>query len=233
MHEIPVVTIDGPSGTGKGTICGYLARWLGWHLLDSGALYRVVAYVAQTTQVGLDDAEGLARIAASLDVSFHVENDEIRAFLENGRRDITPAIRTETCGNAASRVAACKPVREALLARQREFRQLPGLIADGRDMGTVIFPDAPLKIYLTADPEVRAMRRYKQLNEKGISVNLPRLSAEIRERDARDAGRDISPLKPAPDAIVIDTTQLDIDAVCQRVAGEIRKKFPEYPADTQ
>ena len=233
MHEIPVVTIDGPSGTGKGTICGYLARWLGWHLLDSGALYRVVAYVAQTTQVGLDDAVGLARIAASLDVSFHVENDEIRAFLENGRRDITPAIRTETCGNAASRVAACKPVREALLARQREFRQLPGLIADGRDMGTVIFPDAPLKIYLTADPEVRAMRRYKQLNEKGISVNLPRLSAEIRERDARDAGRDISPLKPAPDAIVIDTTQLDIDAVCQRVAGEIRKKFPEYPADTQ
>lgn len=233
MAEIPVITVDGPSGTGKGTICGYLAGWLGWHLLDSGALYRVVAFVAQETQVDLEDDQALARIAAGLDVTFKEVAGEIHAFLEQGSRDITPGIRTETCGNAASRVAACKPVREALLDRQRGFQQSPGLIADGRDMGTVIFPAAALKIFLTADPEERAQRRYKQLNEKGISVNLARLSAEIRERDARDAGRDVSPLKPAPDAIVIDTTRLDIEDVCQRVAGEVRSKFPDYPEGAQ
>ena len=231
--EIPVITVDGPSGTGKGTLCGYLARMLGWHLLDSGALYRVVAHAAAETGTGLDDGAALARIAAGLDVSFREIGGQIHAYLGQDLRDITAAIRTESCGNAASRVAACEPVRHALLERQRAFLRLPGLIADGRDMGTVIFPRAPLKIYLTADPEERAGRRYKQLNEKGISVNLQRLSAEIRERDARDAGRKISPLKPAPDAIVIDTTSLDINAVCQRVAGEVRNSFPDYPADAQ
>ena len=224
MAEVPVVTIDGPSGTGKGVLCGYLADWQGWHWLDSGALYRVVAHVALTRGVALDNGVALADIAASLNVSFQQGLEESRVILD-GKLDISGAIRTETCGNAASQAAAHKAVRQALLERQHRFRQAPGLVADGRDMGTVVFPDARLKIFLTASPEVRAGRRYKQLKDKGNSVNLARLSAEIKERDARDAGRSISPLIPAADAIVIDTSELNIDEVCSRVAAEIKKVF--------
>lgn len=224
MTDIPVVTVDGPSGTGKGTVAGYLAGRLGWHLLDSGALYRVVAHVARNRGTALDNEPELAEIASSLDVSFTREGREIAVIL-GGNCDISATIRTESCGNAASRVAALQGVRQALLQRQRQFRQLPGLVADGRDMGTVIFPDARLKIFLTASPEERARRRYKQLKDKGNSVNLARLSAEIQERDARDEGRDISPLIPAPDAIVIDTSELNVDEVCTVVAGEAKKIF--------
>ena len=224
MPDIPVVTVDGPSGTGKGTVAGFLAGWLGWHLLDSGALYRVVAHVALSRGTDLDNELELAEIASSLDVNFTRKDREIAVKL-GGNVDISAAIRTETCGNAASRVAALPAVRQALLQRQRQFRQEPGLIADGRDMGTVIFPDARLKIFLTASPEERAQRRYKQLKDKGNSVNLARLSAEIQERDARDEGRDISPLIAAPDAIVIDTSELNADEVCTVVAGEVKKIF--------
>jgi cytidylate kinase len=224
MAEIPVVTVDGPGGTGKGVLCGHLAHWLGWHLLDSGALYRVVAYQAQQQHVALDDAEALARVAGSLDVRFEAGPGGIRVNLA-GSGDISAAIRTESCGNAASQAAAHAAVRRSLLETQRCFRQPPGLIADGRDMGTVVFPDARLKIFLTASPEVRAARRYKQLKEKGNSVNLARLSADIEERDARDAGRSISPMMPAPDAIVIDTSELNAEAVCARVVVEVKKVF--------
>lgn len=228
MPDIPVITVDGPSGTGKGTICGVLANWLGWHLLDSGALYRIVAYLALENNVPLDDEGRLAKIAAGMDIRFERQADKIAVILD-GETDISDAIRTESCGNAASRAAALEKVRLALLDKQREFKQMPGLVADGRDMGTVIFPGAPLKIYLTASPEERARRRYKQLKDKGISVNLQRLSAEIRERDARDEGRKVSPLKPAPDAIVIDTSQHDADEVCLIVSGEVRKVFSGCP----
>ena len=224
MSEIPVVTIDGPSGTGKGVLGGYLANWLGWHSLDSGALYRVVAHVALTRGVSLDNTVELAEIAAHLDVRFEHREGQNRVIL-GGKDDISDAIRTETCGNAASQAAAHKAVRQALLEQQRRFRRMPGLVADGRDMGTVVFPDARLKIFLTASPEIRAGRRYKQLKDKGNSVNLARLSAEIKERDARDAQRSISPLLPAPDAIVIDTTDLNIDEVYGRVAAEVKNFF--------
>lgn len=226
MAEIPVIAVDGPSGTGKGTICLFLARWLNWHFLDSGALYRGLAYVALARDQSLDDATGLARLAAGLDVRFVEGPDAIRVLL-HGHGDISTAIRTETCGSAASRIAAMREVREALLERQRAFREAPGLIADGRDMGTVVFPDAQLKVFLTASPQERAKRRYKQLKEQGISVNLARLSVEISERDARDMGRSLSPLIPAADAIVIDSTDLDAGAVCGQVSELVRHKFPE------
>lgn len=228
MSDVPVITVDGPSGTGKGTICGYLATWLGWHLLDSGTLYRVVAHAASSHDITLDDEAGLAELAANLDVEFKQVDREITVILD-GNNDITGAIRTETCGNAASRVAALKKVRQALLGRQRQFRRAPGLVADGRDMGTVIFPDAQLKIFLTASPEERAQRRYKQLKDKGNSVNLQRLSVEIRERDTRDEGRNVSPLIPAPDALVIDTSELNAGEVCLLVAREVQKKFADCP----
>lgn len=228
MAEIPVITVDGPSGTGKGTICLFLAHWLGWHLLDSGALYRVLACAALSRGMPLDDAGALVRLAEDLDVRFVQDPGGMRALLQ-GEGDISSAIRTEECGSAASRIAAIPEVREALLARQRAFCRAPGLIADGRDMGTVVFPDAPLKLFLTASPQERAKRRYKQLKEQGISVNLARLSVEISERDARDVNRSLSPLIPAADAIVIDSTDLDAGAVCGRVSELVRQKFPGVP----
>ena len=228
MIEIPVITVDGPSGTGKGTLCLFLAHWLGWHMLDSGALYRVLAYAALARELSLDDEPGLAELAECLAVSFDQGPGEIRVLLD-GQEDISVAIRTEECGNAASRVAVKKGVREALLARQRAFRKEPGLIADGRDMGTVVFPDAQLKLFLTASAQERASRRYKQLKEQGISVNLPRLSVEISERDARDMGRALSPLIPAADAIVIDSTDFDAGEVCGQVSELVRQIFPDIP----
>jgi len=212
----PVVTIDGPSGSGKGTISRAVASLTGWHLLDSGALYRLVAYAGG--QQGLDpgDIDGHARLAITMEVTFGVGAHGAEQVLLAGR-DVTQAIRTETAGQGASRVAAWPAVRTALLERQRAFARPPGLVADGRDMGTVVFPLARLKIYLTASADERALRRYKQLKEKGSGVSLSALSREITERDARDSTRAVAPLIPAPDAEVIDSTGLSIEAVVSRV----------------
>jgi CMP/dCMP kinase len=207
----PTITIDGPSGTGKGTLAVRLMRRLGWHLLDSGALYRVVALRAQHRGVSLDAVDELVSIAAALPLEFRENGDQVQIRLDDV--DVSNEIRSETVGCGASEVAAIAAVRSALLARQRGFLQPPGLIADGRDMGTVVFPAAELKIFLTASPEVRAARRYKQLKQKGIDVNLARLSEDICARDRRDEQREVSPLRPASDAITLDTTALDIVAV--------------------
>jgi len=225
--EIPILTIDGPSGSGKGTICALIARELGWHLLDSGALYRLVALGAMRHGIELTDEAALATYAAELDVQFELQPDGSapRILLEG--EVVGDALRTESCGNAASKVAALGAVREALLQRQRDFQQPPGLVADGRDMGTVVFPRAGVKIFLTASVDERAQRRYKQLKEKGISANLPDLLTEIAERDARDAERSVSPLKPAADAVELDTTSLTINEVRDKVLGLCREHFEQ------
>lgn len=220
MPEAPVLTIDGPSGSGKGTLAQRMAAKLGWHYLDSGALYRVLALAALQANIDLADEVALAKLAADLPVTFQVKQDLLTVLL-NGQ-DVSLLIRSEQAGNAASKVAAMPAVRTALLQRQRDFRQAPGLVTDGRDMGTVVFPDAPYKVYLTASAEVRATRRYKQLKEKGIDSNLADLIVEITERDERDQQRQVAPLKPAADAIILDSTALGIDAVFQRVSELIR-----------
>ncbi len=212
---VHVVTLDGPSGSGKGTISRAIARHLGWHLLDSGALYRLVALAGLERELKLDDVQGHARIADTMAVRFDAAADEEHVLLEG--REVTDAIRTEEVGQSASRVAAWPAVRAALLERQRAFALPPGLVADGRDMGTVVFPRAPLKIFLTASPEERARRRYNQLKQKGSSASLSTLSREIAERDARDSSRATAPLVPAADAVVIDSTRLDIEAVIAQV----------------
>jgi cytidylate kinase len=212
----PVVTIDGPSGSGKGTISRAVAQRVGWHLLDSGALYRLVAYAGSDRGLDPADVEGHARLAAGMQVVFGVGPDgSEQVTLE--ARDVTRAIRTEAAGQGASRVAVWPAVRTALLARQRAFARPPGLVADGRDMGTVIFPQARLKIYLTASAAERALRRYKQLKDKGSGASLSALSREITERDARDSTRAVAPLIPASDAEVIDSTGLTIEEVVDRV----------------
>ena len=199
---IPIIAIDGPAASGKGTVAAAVARALGFHLLDSGALYRLVALKALQTHAGLDDAFTLAALAHQLEVRF------IDGRILQDADDVTEAIRAEPVSEAASRVAVHPAVRQALFDRQRAFREPPGLVADGRDMGTVIFPEASLKVYVTATPEERARRRHKQLIEKGISVTIDGLLRDIRERDARDAGRVAAPLEPAPEALVLDTTRL-------------------------
>jgi cytidylate kinase len=212
----PVVTIDGPSGSGKGTISRAVARQVGWHLLDSGALYRLVALAGITAGTPEEDAQRHTELAENMHVTFGVAPDgSERVCLDS--RDVTTEIRTEPVGHGASRVAAWPGVRQALLARQRAFATPPGLVADGRDMGTVVFPGADLKIFLTATLEERALRRYKQLKDKGSDVSLPALSREIAERDFRDQTRAVSPLKAAPDAWVIDSTGLSVEAVTGRV----------------
>lgn len=211
----PTITIDGPSGTGKGTLAARLTRRLGWHLLDSGALYRVLAFRAGRCGVPLEATQDLVVLAASLPVEFEVDDDAVRTLIDGV--EVDEEIRSEAAGSAASIVAAQPEVRAALLERQRAFLRPPGLIADGRDMGTVVFPRAELKIFLTASPKVRAERRYKQLKLKGIGVNLARLSEDIAARDRRDEQREVSPLQPAPDAIILDTTSLDIDTVEESV----------------
>jgi len=225
--DIPVITVDGPGGTGKGTVCSYLAATLGWHLLDSGALYRLVALAALRSGSSLDDPVALSRLAAGLEAAFDTDRSGqgIKVFLQG--EEVTGAIRSEQCGNAASRIATYPGVRRALLGRQRACKRLPGLVADGRDMGTVVFPEAALKLYLTASPEQRAIRRYKQLKEQGFSVTLADLSAEIYERDERDQARTESPLRPAPGAFVLDTTNLGIEEVNRQVIRQVKRTFPK------
>ena len=220
--KTPVITIDGPSGSGKGTIARRVADALGYHLLDSGALYRLTALAAAQQGVELADEEALSGVASSLDVRFDSDSSgDARVYL--GEDDVTHAIRTEECGAGASSVAAKPAVRKALLNLQRGFRKPPGLVADGRDMGTQVFPDAGLKVYLTASAEERARRRYKQLKDKGIDVSLAALSRGIEARDRRDTERKTAPLRPAEDARILDSSELSIEAVVDTVlewAGE-------------
>ncbi|PIE23965.1 MAG: cytidylate kinase [Neptuniibacter caesariensis] len=221
--QVPVITVDGPSGSGKGTICQLLARELGWQLLDSGALYRLVGLAARHHGVELDDREALVVLAAHLDVQFKAMNDDtVQVVLEG--EEVTDVIRTEAAGKDASLVAAIPEVRKALLERQRAFAEAPGLIADGRDMGTVVFPGAALKIYLDASAEERALRRYNQLINKKLSASLPAILEDIQARDKRDMNRAVAPLKPAADAVVFDTTKMSIDEVLAAVMDEARHK---------
>ncbi|WP_144207518.1 (d)CMP kinase [Shewanella donghaensis] len=220
-----VVTIDGPSGAGKGTICQLVAQRLDWHLLDSGAIYRVLALAAIHHNVELENEEAITLLAAHLDVQFLTvaEQQEVKVVLEG--EDVSTSIRTQECSNAASKIAAFPRVREALLRRQRAFCNEPGLVADGRDMGTVVFPNAPAKIFLTASAEERAQRRFKQLQDKGFDVKIDRLLSEIIERDDRDINRSVSPLVAADDALVIDTSGIGINEVLELVLEHINKNL--------
>jgi len=220
INSIPVIAIDGPSASGKGTVAQRVSGSMGFHYLDSGALYRLVALVATRTGVDLADEEVLANIAVHLNVTF--EDSEIRL----GSEDVANIIRTETCGNGASKIATHSQVRKALLGRQRAFRRNPGLVAEGRDMCSVVFPDATLKIFLVASIESRAQRRYKQLMEKGADVNITSVLQDIRERDARDSSRSVAPLKQGTDSSFIDTTLLNIT----EVVNEILRRYAEICA---
>ncbi|MFG1497371.1 (d)CMP kinase [Saccharospirillum sp. HFRX-1] len=224
--KAPVITLDGPGGVGKGTVSGLLARRFGWHYLDSGALYRLAALAAMNHGVDFDNESALAVIAEHLDIRFQQEGDSVVVLLEGD--DVTRQIRTEEVGSNASRVAAFGRVREALLKRQRAFRTEPGLIADGRDMGTVVFPEANLKIFMTASAEERANRRFKQLRDSGASADYNRVLADIVERDERDSNRSVAPLKPASDAVVIDTTVQSIDEVMDRVLALVTDRGIEW-----
>ncbi len=216
---IPVLTIDGPSGSGKGTVSRAVARALGWHFLDSGAIYRSLAVATTRAGIAPEDVPAVTRLAEHMRLAFTA--DEPPRVLLDGI-DIADQIATETCGNIASRVAALGPVRRALLAKQQAFRHAPGLVADGRDMGTVVFTDAPFKVFLTASAEVRAVRRYKQLKGKGLDVNLADLTADIEARDRRDRERAEAPLVAADDALLIDSSDLSADQVIERVLVLVR-----------
>ncbi|WP_417781305.1 (d)CMP kinase [Stutzerimonas xanthomarina] len=221
ISQVPVITIDGPSGSGKGTVAALLAAKLGWNFLDSGALYRLLAFAARNHGVDLTNEEALKLLAAHLDVQFgaDINGHGMQIILEG--EEVTQAIRNEQVGAGASQVAALPVVREALLQRQKAFREPPGLVADGRDMGTVVFPDAALKIFLTASAEERARRRFLQLKTKGDDVNLASLLDEIRARDERDTQREVAPLRPADDAVQLDSTELSIEQVLGQILSEV------------
>jgi cytidylate kinase len=218
------MTIDGPGGSGKGTICRLVAQKLGWHLLDSGAIYRVLALAALHHDIAAEDEEALQPLAAHLDVQFNADDQgNVRITLEG--ENVTHTIRTEEVGSAASKIASLPRVREALLRRQRAFRETPGLVADGRDMGTVVFPTAEVKIFLTADAEERARRRYLELKQKGHDVNIGDLLHEIQARDERDMNRAVAPLKPADDAYILDSTNKSIEQVLDEVLSVYKKRL--------
>lgn len=222
INQAPVIAIDGPSGAGKGTVSQLIAEKLGWHLLDSGALYRLLALAVSHHGMSVGDAETLKVLAEHLDIQFEQSEDgKVEIILEG--EVVTQAIRTEEVGNNASKLAAIPEVREGLLLRQRAFAQAPGLVADGRDMGTVVFPDAPIKVFLTASAEERAQRRLLQLEKKGAVVNFEELVKTIKERDERDANRAIAPLVPAAGALVIDSTELTIEQVVEMIFAETSK----------
>ncbi len=216
---VPVITVDGPGGSGKGTITTRLANHLGWHFLDSGALYRLTALAVLKHNLSPANEDALGELASDLDIRFETKGQDVIAILEGV--DVTDQLRYEETGKLASQIAAIPSVRSALTGRQRRFRQPPGLVADGRDMGTVIFPDAQLKIFLTASAGIRAERRYKQLKDKGESVNLSRLLREIEARDLRDQSRSVAPLRPAEDAVIIDSSELSIDEVFNKILALI------------
>lgn len=219
---VPVITVDGPSGSGKGTVSRCLADKLGWHFLDSGALYRLLACAALRERITLDDEAGLAALAGRIQGTFLQSSSGQERVLLDGE-EVTLTLRTEACGNRASKLAALPRVRDALLDWQRRYRKPPGLIADGRDMGTVVFPEAVLKIFLTADPEERAQRRYNQLKSLGKNVNLGDILEEVKQRDRRDRMREIAPLAPAEDAVIIDNSDLDIDGTLRVVLDRARR----------
>jgi cytidylate kinase len=225
MNDVPIVTVDGPSGSGKGTISQMLARHLGWHFLDSGAMYRVTGLAALRQGIPVERVLELSNLAEKLDVTF----EENKIILQGD--EVSDLIRTESAGNMASKVAAIPEVREALLARQRAFARPPGLVADGRDMGTVVFPRAGAKIFLTASAEERANRRYKQLKEKGFDGSLADLAEEIRERDARDRNRSTAPLRAAAAALEVESTGMSIQAVFDRVLQHVMEAYPQLRRD--
>ena len=222
-NNIPVIAVDGPSGVGKGTLCQALANHFNWHLLDSGAIYRVLALSALQKNIALDDTKQLATLALSLPLMFDSNSDDVKVLLDGV--DVSREIRTEEAGGAASKVASINEVRVALLQRQRDFRQLPGLVADGRDMGTVVFTDAPVKIFLDASAQSRAERRMKQLQDKQIHAKFGEILQEITARDERDRNRAVAPLKPAVDALIIDTTSLSIQDVFNQSIMHIKEKL--------
>ena len=225
MTDIPVITIDGPSGVGKGTMCRLLAKQLGWHALDSGALYRVLALQAVREQIALTDATALAALVSKLALRFVEGDDDVPHRILLGDEDISQAIRSEECGNHASQIAKLAAVRSALLMGQRAFRQVPGLVTDGRDMGTVVFPDAQLKFFLYASPEERAKRRYAELNKRGIRANIDQLLGQLVARDERDSARAVAPLQAAVDAVLLDSSGLDIDEVLSIMLHEAKRRL--------
>jgi cytidylate kinase len=223
MQAFPVITIDGPSGAGKGTVSTLLANRLGWHFLDSGAIYRVLAIASIHHQIEPTDEAGLLPLATGLDVSFAAADIGSKVILEG--EDVTDDIRSEEVGSVASKIASLPSVREALLRRQRAFKESPGLVADGRDMGTVVFPEAEVKIFLTASANERANRRFNQLKDKGHDVSISRLLTDIEARDTRDANRTVAPLIPAKDALVVDSTELNVEQVLEKITEFVRAKM--------